>query len=123
MLNAHLFGYSSAGSYSGQSTGNASAQSAARRAETSVTQLEDRIDRMALVNMAMWSLIRDKTNLTEADLLERVKLIDLLDGKEDGKATRTVSQCAACNRPMNPRHKKCIYCGKGRLIECAFDAM
>lgn len=125
MLDSHLFGHHNAGSYTGMAgaTGAAAAQSAANRAKQDVGQLEDRVDRLSLVCMAMWSLLRDKTNLTEQDLMDRVKLIDLLDGVEDGKATKTVSQCTACNRPMNPRHQKCIYCGNEKLVQSAFDAL
>lgn len=85
--------------------------------------LEDRVDRLSLICMAMWSLMQDKTNLTEQDLMDRVKMIDLMDGKEDGKATKTVTQCTKCNRPMNPRHQKCIYCGSEQLVSSAFDAL
>lgn len=125
MLYTHLFGHHNAGSYTGSagSMGSAAAQSAANRASQNVAQLEDRVDRLSLVCMAMWSLLRDKTQLTEQDLLERVKLIDLLDGVEDGKATQTVSQCVKCNRPMHPRHKKCIYCGNEKLIQSVFDKL
>lgn len=91
--------------------------------DAEVRYLEDRVDRMSLICMAMWSLMRDKTNLTEEDLMERVKLLDLMDGQADGKATRTVSKCVKCNRPMNVRHKKCLYCGSEKLIQSAFDAL
>ena len=93
------------------------------RTDTEVQYLEDRLDRLSLICMAMWSLMQDKSALTEADLIERVKLLDLMDGKEDGKATRTVSKCAKCDRPMNRRHQKCIYCGHDKLIQSAFDAL
>ncbi|MEM9345405.1 MAG: hypothetical protein AAGB26_02185 [Planctomycetota bacterium] len=85
--------------------------------------LEDRVDRLSLICMAMWSLLQDKTKLTEEDLMERVKLLDLMDGQEDGKATKTVSKCTKCGRAMNPRHKKCIYCGHEKLLSSAFDAL
>ena len=86
-------------------------------------QLEDRIERLSLVCMAMWSLIQDKTNLTEEDLLDRVKTIDLMDGVADGKATRTVSKCSACGSTMSQRHARCLYCGAEKLVESAFDAV
>jgi hypothetical protein len=98
-------------------------RSMADRPDADLRYLEDRVDRLSLICMAMWSLMRDKTDLTEEQLMERVKLIDLMDGEEDGKATRTVMQCTACNRPMNPRHKKCLYCGNQKLIQSAFDAL
>ena len=85
--------------------------------------LEDRIDRLALICMAMWSLIRSETNLTEEQLLERVREIDLMDGEEDGKITRQVTQCSRCNRPMSSRHTRCIYCGSDALVASAFDTV
>ena len=123
MINPVMFG----GVYSGESTVSAgeaaSAASAARSAKREVVHIEDRLERLSLVCMAMWSLLQDKTNLTEQDLLERVRVIDLMDGVEDRKATRTLSKCAACDRTMSPRHHRCLYCGAGKLIQSAFDAI
>ncbi len=93
-------------------------------AATGDTQsLEHRLDRLALICMAMWSLIQSDTNLTEDDLLARVKEIDLMDGAADGKITRQVAKCSQCDRPMSTRHTKCIYCGSGQLIASAFDTV
>lgn len=85
--------------------------------------LEDRLDRLALICMAMWSLVQPKTDLTEEDLLQRVKEIDLMDGTEDGKITRQVVRCGKCDRPMSSRHTRCIYCGSEQLAACAFDTV
>ena len=125
MINPGLFGYSAGrGLQAAHVAGDASrAQSAARSARSEVSHIEDRLDRLSLVCMAMWSLIQDKTNLTEQELLERVKMIDLMDGVADGKATKTVAKCPKCGRAMSPRHNRCLYCGSGKLIESAFDAV
>lgn len=88
-----------------------------------VRHLEEKVERLSLICMAMWSLLQDKTQLTEQDLMQRVQLLDKMDGTEDGKATRGVTQCHACNRPMNPKHKKCLYCGEPRRISSAFDTL
>ncbi len=94
------------------------------RAAAGDTQaLEDRLDRLALICMAMWSLVQSETNLTEDDLLARVKEIDLMDGTADGKITRQVAKCSQCDRPMSTRHTRCIYCGSGQLIASAFDTV
>ncbi len=85
--------------------------------------LEDRLDRLALICMAMWSLLQSKTDLTEEDLLQRVKEIDLMDGTEDGKITRQVVRRSKCDRPMSSRHTRCIYCGSEQLAACAFDTV
>lgn len=117
MINPYTFGYESSQRPSSSGTPSGAADA------SDVRYLEDRVDRLSLICMAMWSLLQDKTQLSEEDLLERVKLLDLMDGKEDGKATKSVSRCSRCDRPMNTRHKKCIYCGHAKLISSAFDAL
>jgi hypothetical protein len=85
--------------------------------------LEDRLERLALICMAMWSLVQSETNLTEEDLLERVREIDMMDGTADGKITRQVVRCSKCDRPMSSRHTRCIYCGSENLVASAFDTV
>ncbi|MGB1126064.1 MAG: hypothetical protein ACPG4Q_12730 [Phycisphaeraceae bacterium] len=124
MSNSYLFGFHSETPLGITTNHTLTGGGSSSKADSSdLRYLEDRVDRLSLICMAMWSLMQDKTSLTEEDLIERVKLIDLMDGNEDGKATRTVSKCAKCDRPMNPRHKKCIYCGHEKLITSAFDAL
>ena len=84
--------------------------------------LADRLDKLLLVNMAMWELLKDRTELTEEDLMAKVQEVDLRDGRADGKVSKTVSKCPQCGRTMSPRHKKCLYCGASKLNVEAFDA-
>ncbi len=122
MIDPRIFGHEGTGiGTTLTASAAAQAQSAASSARRDVSHLEDRLERLSLVCMAMWSLIQDKTGLTEEDLLERVRVIDLMDGVEDGKASRTVQKCHACNRVMSPRHQKCLYCGAAKLAKSAFD--
>jgi ribosomal protein S27AE len=86
-----------------------------------VEELQDRLEKLSLVSLAMWSLLQEKTGLTEQDLMDRVRAIDLADGVEDGKVTQTVSKCVKCGRTMSPRHRKCLYCGAAELKTSAFD--
>ena len=124
MIDPFIFGHDEAGIGSlGAEASAARAASAAGSAKREVTHLEDRLERLSLVCMAMWSLIQDKTKLTEQDLMERVKVIDLMDGMEDGKASRTVQKCRACDRVMSSRHRKCLYCGAKKLAQSAFDSI
>lgn len=96
--------------------------SKASQASQEVRDLEDRLDRLTLVSMAMWSLLKEKNNMTEEELLLRVRQIDLADGEEDGKVKRKVLRCPRCSRVMSPRHRKCMYCGSSKLSVSAFDA-
>jgi hypothetical protein len=98
-----------------------SARSKAGDAASSARQLEQRLEQLTLACMAMWSLLREKTNLTEEDLMQRVKQIDLADGQEDGKVRTQTVQCPQCNRTMSRRHDKCIYCGSAKPSATAFD--
>lgn len=85
-------------------------------------QLEERLDKLLLVCSALWELLRDRTDLTEDDLLAKVQEVDLRDGTADGKISKTIKKCPKCGRTMSPRHKKCLYCGEEELNTSAFDA-
>ena len=95
----------------------------AREAAGAAQDLEDRVDQLVTVNLALWSLLKQKLVLTEEELIERVKQIDLADGVPDGKVTGQVRKCSACGRVMHRRHKRCMYCGADRLVETAFDGV
>lgn len=98
------------------------AEAEAQRARGTAEHVEDRLDRLVLVNMALWSLLREKTGLTEQDLMDRVQQVDLSDGQLDGKARKPLAKCPDCDRVMSPRHKRCLYCGAERLDYSAFDS-
>jgi len=126
MLDSAMFGYKhSTGQHAPDSArrqNEARASASSRKTQREVQFLEDRFERLSLVCMAMWSLLQDKTGATEADLLERVQTIDLMDGRIDGKATKVgVVKCVKCDRPMSDRHLKCIYCGAEKRASSAFD--
>ena len=94
---------------------------AGRKAERGVEELEQRVETLILANMAMWSILKDRLGVTDEQLAQRVKEIDLMDGKLDGRAgggaaganaaTGNVIRCSACQRAMPARHKVCMYCG------------
>ncbi len=85
------------------------------------TDLEDRLDKLSLICWAMWTLIQETTDLSEDDLLARVRDLDLIDGSSDGKVTRQIAKCPKCGRVMSPKHSRCLYCGAQKLILSAFD--
>ncbi|MEM6750452.1 MAG: hypothetical protein AAGA57_07785 [Planctomycetota bacterium] len=107
---------------SGGAQGSSNEES--RKATRDVAFLQKRLDRAVLVNLALWSLIQDKTGLTEEDLLSRVKVLDEMDGKADGQVSQErVTPCHACGRPVSQRQVKCMYCGAERRITSAFDLL
>jgi hypothetical protein len=76
-----------------------------------VTPVEERIDKLALVCQAMWSLVQEKTRLTDADLVKRVTELDLLDGEADGKLRRPPLDCPSCDAKISRRFGRCLFCG------------
>jgi hypothetical protein len=95
------------------------ASSKASHAEVKVTtvgrnvrRLEDKLDSLALTCQALWEILRDRTKLTEEDLIEKIMEIDLRDGKEDGRMGTAGAPCPRCNRVLSRRHDNCMYCGE-----------
>ena len=112
----HLFATSYANMKASQ------AASEADRAAASVQHLEGRLDRLLLVSMSLWELLKERTDLTEDDLLAKVQEVDLRDGRPDGKVSRTVKKCPQCKRTMSPKHQRCLYCGADDIDKEAFQS-
>ncbi|MBI3270126.1 MAG: hypothetical protein HYZ53_14045 [Planctomycetes bacterium] len=103
-------------------TGAASAETMARSAQSRYQELAESIDRLSLLTRAMWSLLVEHTELTEQDLIARVKHLDLSDGVADGKVRAQPTECGKCKALISPKFRRCIYCGADRPPpESAFD--
>ena len=94
----------------------------ADRAANEARELADRLERLQLGCQAMWELIRDRTDLSEADLEAKILEIDARDGRVDGKMTTQSLTCHACGRPTNSKRERCVMCGaplrRQRKFEC-----
>ena len=75
-------------------------------------ELERKLDKLSLINMAMWSILEERLGVTEKDLGDRMRELDLRDGKLDGRAATQGRVCPSCQRMMSLRHRKCLYCGE-----------
>lgn len=96
------------------------ARNEARGARLDIREVSDQLDRTTLACEAMWSILRDKLGVTDAELRIRVNEIDLGDGKLDGKLRKDiVAVCGNCKRTVSKRFAKCIYC-EGELHRDAF---
>ena len=88
-----------------------SARANAADAKTSVQFLQKEMDRLALVNEALWELLKEKVGVTDDQLMDKMMRLDLSDGKLDGKVTKGPLNCPECNKNNARRHDRCIYCG------------
>jgi len=96
----------------------ADANDAARRAHSKVASTSDdlsllrrRVETLALTSQALWELLRERAQLTDQQLLDKMREIDARDGRADGVISRSTANCPACARPNGSNVRKCIYCG------------
>lgn len=87
------------------------AQSTARDAERELAALQRRFDSLTITSQALWEIIRERMGLTDKQILDRIKEIDLRDGKADGKISKTILSCSQCQRNNQSGQSSCIYCG------------
>ena len=71
--------------------------------ETRVKQLEEEVDSLTLIAMAMWELLGKAEGFYLKDLEARMQEIDLRDGKLDGKYSVNANVCTKCNRQLHGR--------------------
>lgn len=74
-----------------------------------IITLRHRLDHLTLVSEALWSFIADQGH-TEQQLQDRVKRIDLSDGRLDNRHLHRVS-CAKCSAVILT--DRCQFCGAG----------
>lgn len=106
---------------------SAEAAEASRRAAGAadrVVQLEADVDRLLLITRTLWETLRTMQGVDEGQLVEKLREIDLRDGRLDGRLARPGPQhCTQCRRTLNRRHVQCIYCGSENLRDDPFDAV
>ncbi len=77
-----------------------------------IKEVEKKFARLEILNAAIWELVRDRLNLTGADLDAKILEIDLRDSLEDGVVTAVPLRCPACNRVSSSKGNRCVYCGQ-----------
>lgn len=83
--------------------------------------LSSQVDRLTLACQAMWELVRERTELTEEDLAQKIEEIDARDGEVDGKMGARIVPCPSCGRNSNSRRSSCVWCGEPIEREHAFE--
>ncbi|MBU1239194.1 hypothetical protein KKF84_07185 [Myxococcota bacterium] len=86
-----------------------------------VLDLEQRVDKLVLTNLALWEILKGSMGITEELLLSKIREIDLRDGKLDGKISRELLHCPMCGRVMSKKHAQCLYCGHEKLDTTVYD--
>lgn len=83
-----------------------------KRQQSSVLNgLQAQLDKLALVNYALWTLLQEKYQLTDAELAARITLFDAKDGTVNGRLLGVAHDCPQCKRVIAANHFRCQYCG------------
>ncbi len=80
--------------------------------ERQITKTREELESLMLVTAAVWELLKERTGLTEDDLLRKIQEVDLRDGTADGRITTHAVECRNCRRMNSSRHPRCLYCGQ-----------
>ena len=89
------------------------ARDVARESAMSSDKTRKNTERLYLVVLAMWELLKDKAGLTDADLDAKVQEIDMRDGRLDGQDSTQTDPltCRQCGRTILSGQVQCSWCG------------
>jgi len=98
------------------------ARQAALNTYQEIARLEQKIDRLSLISQAMWTLLKERTDFQEKDLIERITKLDMEDGKLDGRRTKPPEKCPKCDAYICNHFGRCLFCGYTPPTKDAFQA-
>ncbi len=81
--------------------------------------LEYRYERLHVVTVALWSLLKEHTGLMDADLKRFVASVEASESKPHG-APGTM-KCGKCGRIIRQSATRCVYCGSAVTSGDAFQ--
>lgn len=92
--------------------------SVARSSETAsarrkIDELESQVERLLMITESLWQIVRERENLDDQELIRRMVMIDMRDGKLDGRVAATPPRkCPSCERTLFKNRPRCPYCGE-----------
>jgi len=91
--------------------------------EARLLELERRHEQLKLVTLSLWRLLKDKVDLSDAELEKYVASTDLLDGLADGAVdlSKELIKCRQCDRVHLNTAVVCPFCGARGSSPNAFD--
>jgi hypothetical protein len=86
-----------------------------RALRETITDLQRRVEKQAVLVRALFLLLSAKLGLTEAELLDHFRAV------EKERASAGARMCAHCARAVHPRTHRCMYCDVPAEVETAFE--
>jgi len=105
--------WSKTGTRSMEALGQArSSQHLAEVTGDQVLQLQQRVDRLSVVNLALWRLLQDRLGLTDEQLRESLTQLQNESAKNKVvSGTKPEGRCPGCGHVNAMRKDRCMYCG------------
>ncbi|WP_129642411.1 hypothetical protein [Peristeroidobacter agariperforans] len=102
---------------------SSSMQERAASTEARLLELERRHEQLKLVTLSLWRLLKDKVDLSDAELEKYVASTDLLDGVADGAVdlSKELIKCRHCDHVHLNTAVVCPFCGARSSSRNAFD--
>jgi hypothetical protein len=80
---------------------------------STMLELQAEVERLFFITEALWRILREKYGMDDNELIKQITLIDIEDGKLDGKKPKSPPQpCPKCNRTVGRQRVKCLFCGE-----------
>ena len=87
-----------------------SAEAKAKEAIFETSSAQARIDRLVLINRAMWEILKERFSVSEEVLKAKALEIDLRDGRQDSKLRLQVRTCEGCGQILSSGRLTCLHC-------------
>ena len=76
-----------------------------------IADVTSQVQKMALVNQALYEILKERVGITDEELRRKIREIDLRDGKEDFRATPKPVRCPKCGNMVAEGSLNCKQCG------------
>ena len=115
MLNSLLFVRAASQQIQGRTQSGLGSEALRRVSDTDrqTGLLQSDVERLFMLTEALWTILKEQHGYTDEDLAERVREIDLRDGRLDGRSAqdKVNPDCPQCGRKLIGRNQVCLYCG------------
>jgi len=98
----------------GSRSAGGEASHTAREARNEVEELRFSVERLLMITEGLWRILKEKHGYDDNELVKQIALIDLEDGKLDGRVSTKAEPkpCPKCNRIIAKHRPRCLYCGE-----------
>ncbi len=79
--------------------------------DAQVLELNRQVQKMALVNQALFELLKEKVGISDEELRRKVREVDLRDGVQDGDLKAKPLKCPKCGSTVTAGALSCMGCG------------